>query len=472
MKKIFSLMIFITVMAACTVLGFAAGINICIDGADVKFNDSSGAPFIDGANRTQVPLRVTMEACGCSVSWNDSTRTAVVQKNGTKVEVPIGRSQIIVNGRTVANDTAATIKNGRTYLPIRAVLEAFGAEVGWNGSTQTVTVKLAGDQGTGSSDTLLKVHFIDVGQGDAIFIDYGKTEILVDAGNDRDGAAVTSYIKPYVDNSLDYIIATHPDADHIGGMDVVINSFAVDKIIDSGFVKNSAAANDYYNAAAAEKCEFVYDNDMSINIGGRVNLKIIETGDDYDNANDSSVVSMLTYDGFKLLLTGDMGSVAEERNLSKFADVDVLKVGHHGSRYSTSAAFLNKVKPEAAVISAGKGNSYSHPHGQTLQRLLDRGTAVYGTYKSGTIVLTTDGRTYSFSTGTTLNMNDAGDNYSSGNNGGTTAAPSYIGNSNSMKFHLISCRYASSISPANRVNLSSRNDAVNKGYAPCKVCNP
>ena len=470
MKRICSLITFILIMAACTALGFAANININIDGADVHFNDSSGEPFIDGADRTQVPLRITMESCGCNVSWNDSTRSALVEKNGTKVEVPVGQSFIIVNGKTVANDTAAMIKDGRTYLPIRAVLEAFGAEVGWNGSTQTVTVKLNGSQSGSPAESVLTVHFIDVGQGDAVFIDYGKTEILVDAGNNKDGAAVTSYIKPYVDNTLDYIIATHPDADHIGGMDVVINSFDVDKIIDSGFVKNSSAANDYYNAAYAENCEFVYDNDMSINIGGKVTLKIIETGDDYDNANDSSVVSMLIFDRFKLLLTGDMGSGAEERNLNKFTDVDVLKVGHHGSRYSTSAAFLNKIKPEAAVVSAGKGNSYSHPHSQTLQRLFDAGTTVYGTYKSGTLILTTDGKTYSFNTGVTLDINDAGDYYVP--DSGSTAAPAYIGNANSMKFHLVTCQYASNIAPGNRVNLNSRDEAVNRGYVPCKVCKP
>ena len=469
MRRIYSFLIFLAVVMAGTAMAFAVNINI--DGKGVAFNEVYGEPFIDSANRTQVPLRITMESCGCEVNWDDARKTALVEKNGVLVEVPIGASYIVVNGEQKQNDTVAVIKDSRTYLPIRAVLEAFGAKVDWDPSTQTVIVAMEGDAEPGAEKKPLKVHFIDVGQADSIFIDYGNTEILVDAGNNKDGATVSSYIKPYVDYSLDYIIATHPDADHIGGMDVVIRNYEVDKIIDSGFTKNTNTANDYYNAAAAEGCEFVTDNDMTIGIAGEVTLKIIETGDSYGNANDNSVVALLTYDGFKLLLTGDMGSSVEDQNLSKFADVDVLKVGHHGSRYSTSTAFLRTIKPESAVISAGKGNSYDHPHKETIQRLLSRGIKVYGTYKSGTIVLTTNGSGYTFNTGTTLNIDDAGDFYVSDSDPEAVPA-AYVGNANSMKFHLSTCTYAEKISAGNRVEISTREEAVNGGYVPCKVCCP
>ena len=118
----------------------AAGVNITIDGDQVIFTQNSGQPFIDSAYRTQVPLRVTMEAYGCTVDWNNTTRTATVQKNGTIVNVPIGQKYIIINGINKTNDTAALIKDDRTYLPIRAVLEAFGANVQWDSVTQTVII--------------------------------------------------------------------------------------------------------------------------------------------------------------------------------------------------------------------------------------------------------------------------------------------------------------------------------------------
>ncbi|MCI8284264.1 MAG: copper amine oxidase N-terminal domain-containing protein [Firmicutes bacterium] len=122
----------------------AASTNVNINNVPVIFNDNSGSPFVDDANRTQVPLRVTMESYGCQVNWNSATKTATIQKDGKTVEVPIGEQYIIVDGNIKSNDTAAVIRYNRTYLPIRAVLEAFGAKVGWNQATQTVEVTAPG----------------------------------------------------------------------------------------------------------------------------------------------------------------------------------------------------------------------------------------------------------------------------------------------------------------------------------------
>lgn len=119
----------------------AAGIGVFINGKEVKFTQSSGQPFIDKANRTQVPLRVTMDAYGCVVDWDDVNHIAKVKKGDIEVQVPIGESYILVNGDKVANDTAAQIKDGRTYLPIRVVLEAFGAKVNWNGESKKVVAR-------------------------------------------------------------------------------------------------------------------------------------------------------------------------------------------------------------------------------------------------------------------------------------------------------------------------------------------
>lgn len=119
---------------------YAAGINVTINGKAVTFTQSSGQPFIDSANRTQVPLRQTMEAFGCNVSWDSITKIATVSKDGTVVQVPIGKGYILKDGKMISNDTAAQIVVDRTYLPIRAVLEAFGAYVEWDSTLKTVKV--------------------------------------------------------------------------------------------------------------------------------------------------------------------------------------------------------------------------------------------------------------------------------------------------------------------------------------------
>lgn len=118
----------------------AFAVDIDIDDAKVEFCGHTGIPFIDSNNRTQVPLRMTMESLGAVVDWNQKTQTAVVEKDGIRVEVPIGKAHIIKNGQKIPNDTVAIIRGNRTFIPIRAVVEAFGAEVGWNKENQTVTI--------------------------------------------------------------------------------------------------------------------------------------------------------------------------------------------------------------------------------------------------------------------------------------------------------------------------------------------
>lgn len=140
MRKLL-LIIFTTLLIAfLPTFVFADNIKINIDGVSVPFTDTTGVPFIDNTNHTQVPLRITMESYGCKVSWSQTTKTAVIEKDKIKVEVPIGVNYIFKNGTKIPNDTSALIKDGRIYLPIKSVLNAFGANVLWDQSTHTVVV--------------------------------------------------------------------------------------------------------------------------------------------------------------------------------------------------------------------------------------------------------------------------------------------------------------------------------------------
>lgn len=402
MRRCLALCLSLLLLFALALPAAAAGrVTVTIDGKPVIYTESSGAPFIDGNGRTQVPFRQTMETFGCTVSWNGATRIATAKKDGITVDVPIGQRYILVNGVKVTIDTAAIIRGDRTYLPIRAVAEAFGAMVTWDGKTLTVAIT------TGAG--LVRVHFINVGQGDATLIDCGTTEVLIDGGDNNAGSTVVSYLQPYVDGKLDYLIATHPDADHIGGLDNVLAAYQVGEIIDSGYPASTRSYQDYLTAARNETgCVFSYDSDRQIDLGRDSVLCIIETGDQWDNANDCSVVCQLVSGNVQTLFTGDMTQDVERACLSLFGNIDVLKVGHHGSSYSTSAEFLGVVRPEAAVISYKVGNDYHHPTVSALRRLLNAGAAIYGTGKSGTVILTTDGRQYAFNTSRTLTLADAG----------------------------------------------------------------
>ena len=428
LRLVIMIMVLVTCLTACA----AAEVAIELNGTGVNFTEETGHPFIDENQRTQVPLRITMENFGCEVGWNNDTKTATVQKKGMVVEVPVGKNIILVNGKEVQNDTVAMIRNGRTYLPIRAVLENFGAKVRWNGDTRTVialgngilpvkTVQEKTEQERNEQKKIeqekpevdalaeLYIHFIDVGQADAILIDNGGYEVLIDAGNNKDGKTVVQEIKPYVDGNLELMIATHPDADHIGGLDTVLENYQVDEVIDGGATKSTVTYKEYFQAVQDEPdCILSYDEDCTIDLGGTAKLDIIETGDGYKDANDNSVVSLLRYGDISVLLTGDMEAEAEAASLLKYQDVDVLKAGHHGSRTSSSKEFLDIVKPEYIIVSAGIGNTYGHPHQEALQRFFDAKATVYGTFLSGNIVMTTNGKTYFFDTDKKVGISDAG----------------------------------------------------------------
>jgi len=321
----------------------------------------------------------------------------------------------------------------------------------------------------------MTIHFIDVGQGDCTFVDYGEYEILVDCGKAEHSREVIDYISKYVDGRLDMVIATHPDSDHIGGMKYILREFEVGTIIESGIVKTTNTYNDYREAVISEEdCTVMEDQDMKIELGGGALLKIIETGDDAEDSNDSSVVAELVYNKVSVLMTGDMSSSAEKKNLGKFDDVTVLKAGHHGSHYSTSEDFLEKTKPEFVIISVGADNSYGHPHEDTLERISKAGATVYTTMDSGTIIMTTNGTTYGFESLGTLSVREPeGDaTYSTGSSGGdgTDGGTVYIGNKNSLKYHTPDCSSVKKMSDGNKVKLSSKKEAKSKGYEPCENC--
>jgi len=139
MKKFLSVLLTVVLVCSSTLIVFA-GINVNLNNTLVPFTEQTGQPFIDSASRIQVPFRATLESFGATVSWNQDTKTAIAEKDGVKVEVPIGQKYIIKNSQQITSDTVAVVQDGLTYLPIRAVLEAFGAQVSWDKTSQTVVV--------------------------------------------------------------------------------------------------------------------------------------------------------------------------------------------------------------------------------------------------------------------------------------------------------------------------------------------
>ena len=262
----------------------------------------------------------------------------------------------------------------------------------------------AGVAGMASNHGELKIVFIDVGQGDSILVLLPNTNtLLIDAGERQSSDEILSTLKELAITEIDAVIATHPHADHIGGLIDVINNLNVSQVIDSGQIHTTQTFEDLLEAVDAAQIPLmsVHEGD-SIELDPRVTLDILNPPaslpkgvNNEEGFNDNSVVLKLTYGEFTALFTGDMEDYNERRLLAttvEALDVDVLKAGHHGSRTSTGNAFLNAVSPEAVVISAGANNTYGHPHPEALDRINNAGVAnVHRTDIDGTIVITTTG---------------------------------------------------------------------------------
>lgn len=241
-------------------------------------------------------------------------------------------------------------------------------------------------------------HFIDVGQGDAIFIRTSEGNVLVDTGSNAAEEELRQYLSAFRVRRLDYLVITHPDEDHAGGADMILREFSVGAVLTSVTDPSLPASALAYDTAAKTGIPvYGVEAGQSVSVG-RLVLKILSPGILDDAAeNDLSVVLRAEYDSISVLLQGDAEGPAEQAMLEKWPPqtlkCDVLKVGHHGSLSSSSEAWLSAVSPAFAVISCGSMNSYGHPHPTVLARLRAIGAETVRTDLSGSVVFLTDGQT-------------------------------------------------------------------------------
>ena len=368
-----------------------------------------------------------------------------------------------------------------------------------------------GNTGTAQAGTLT-VTWLDVGQGDAAVIQCSGQSMLIDGGKPEKSSYIYAWLQQHGLSYLDVIVATHVDADHIGGLAGALNYASV----GTAYCPETTGTTETFQSfvkylAQRGKQITVPTASESFALGG-AQVQILGPLHRAEDSNDNSIVLKVSFGATSFLFTGDAERAEEQDLLNAGVNLQstVLKVGHHGSDTSTSYPFLRAVAPQYAVISVGAGNSYGHPTEAVLSRLRDAGVTTFRTDMQGEITAVSDGQTINFSTaknaaaetlanaGAGQNANQAGGgnsatqnagsgsltaaaivsaNAGGGNAGGTagagSTAGSYVLNTNSHKFHLPGCPSVDTISPKNRKDVNeSREQIISEGYAPCKRCNP
>ena len=454
---------------------------------------------------TVTVTQTTISALGhteVAVSGKAATCTATGLTDGKKCSVcgtvtvaqttipSLGHTEVEVSGK-LATCTATGLTDGKqcsvcgTVTLAQTTIQALGHN--WQAATTEAPKTCIacgiteGDKlSSSTSYSKLTVSYINVGQGDSILIQVDDCDILIDAGTASYGTTVSNYLKSNGVDDIELMINTHPDADHCGGLTTVLNNFVVEQVwISKDTSKTTAAYKNFISAVGAEGLTAKQPSVGTVFTYEYLTLTVLYSTYVSGDSNNSSIVVMLEYGNFKFLFTGDVSQDVETQLVSSGKDLscDVLKVGHHGSKYSSTTAFLNATGAEYGVICVGS-NSYGHPTSDALGRLSSAGVTVYRTDKNGNVVFSTDGATLTLPGGGTdtsgSGSGTSGSGSSSSGSGSSSSGNSssteyFIGNTESKVFHLPSC--------SNLPATSKQNVMYNyywiiniAGYTPCGRC--
>jgi competence protein ComEC len=254
-----------------------------------------------------------------------------------------------------------------------------------------------------SQQKFLEVNFFDVGQGDAIFIETPQLQqVLIDGGPSSKILEKLGKEMPFWDRSIDLIILSHPEADHLSGLIDVLKKYKVDNILWTGVIRDTPEYKEWQKLIKEENAKiYIAEKGEKILMSNNISMDILFPfenleGKEIKDSNDTSIVSRLAIGYSSFLFTGDMTQLSEKEIIDNNIDVDsdVLKIAHHGSKTSSSEDFLKEVSPEIAVISVGKDNSYGHPTQEVLENLNKYGIRILRTDEAGDIKIISDGKTF------------------------------------------------------------------------------
>lgn len=340
-----------------------------------------------------------------------------------------------------------------------------------------------------AGEGVLAVHYLDVGQGDSVFLELPNGQcMLIDASEAIYSGRIIEAIRSLSYDRIDYVIATHPHADHIGGMEDVLKAFTIGCI----YLPDVSASTATYIGMA----ETIIELGIEANIA-EAGVTVLSEGElqasflapsaiDPSDQNRNSAVLYLTYGNTRFLFMGDADTKVEN-SIPGSIDCDVLKVGHHGSRTASGSDFLQRCSPTYAVISCGEGNSYGHPHEEAVNRLEASGAEILRTDLSGNITIRSDGSSLTVELGGQVQEKDPTENPPENpdvtessvesseetSSDPNTESPKWILNTSTHKIHRPDCRHVDSIAEHNRMESDQTiAELLQEGYTACGTCKP
>ncbi len=336
------------------------------------------------------------------------------------------------------------------------------------GCEYSIVLEPQGTAAPSMTGETLSVHFIDVGQADCALLECGGEFMLIDGGNRDDGQLVVSYLEQQGVEYLNTVICTHAHEDHVGGLPSVLAVYPTQTILSPTKTYSSKIFDDFMYYADQQRIEVEIPEPGNVyHLGSNesgATVTVLGPVKSYAETNDTSIVVRVEFGNTSFLFTGDMEVAAENDMLDYWGEdfdweVDVLKVGHHGSNTSSGYRFLYEVNPTYGIISVGADNDYGHPHKEPMSRFRQAGMTLFRTDELGSIMVTTDGVDFFFTW----------DNQSAlPENAESAEEITFIGNKNSKTLHSGDC--SSLPSEKNRVYFESYQEAIDAGYTPCRSC--
>ncbi|MCL6478656.1 MAG: hypothetical protein K6T65_09590 [Peptococcaceae bacterium] len=450
----------IVIMALGVSLPAFASPRVAIDGKIMEFETP---PAIE-LGTALVPMRQIFEYLGASVSWDAAAKKVTAQKDSTVITLTIGSRDAFINNKKVTLNLPAKIIDGRTMVPLRFISESLGAQVDWDQIQEIAVIKTAKPKPIEEktpAGKLAKVHFISLGSADAIYISLpDKIDILIDSGRDdlyrEVPEKVVGYLRDQGVDDLELVVVSAPLKDYIGYLEKVFYNFDVEKVIVSGKDHPIQEYLDFKNYSLKARSIETADR-QHFDFKG-ITFDVLTSPGVWVEVKDHSVISKLTYNEVSFLFTG-AANIKNKENLPGDLSAEILKVADHGSKNAVTTDFLNRVKPETAVITVGP-NPFGWPDKDTLNSLSN--AKIYRTDQHGNIVINTDGKVYEVKT-------EKGTETSSQSQQ-PQAKVKYYADIEKNVYHKATCPLANEIKPDKKVTYESAFDASERGFVRCKVC--